>query len=95
MEQKLVAQPHSAKLNNGHYRLIKQREKMHLFDQKYWGTLARKDWLVNGDQNSRYFHQSMKARKTHSVILRIKDASGVWIDEPAQLQHALVNDFKL
>jgi len=35
VEHKLTLQPHSARLNNWHYRLIKQREKMHLFNQKY------------------------------------------------------------
>jgi len=52
VEQKLVAQPNSVCLNNWHYRLLKQREKMHLFNQTYWERLARKDWLVNRDRNS-------------------------------------------
>ena len=64
VEQKLVTQPNNARLNNRHYRLIRQREKMHLFNQKYWGRLARKKGLVTGDRNSRYFHQVMKARKS-------------------------------
>jgi len=37
---KLISQPNNARLNNWHYRLIKHREKMHLFNQKYWGKLA-------------------------------------------------------
>jgi len=59
------------------------------------GALARKDWLVNGDRNTRYFHQTMKARKSRSAIIRIKDSSRVWIDDPVQLQHVFVNDSKL
>jgi len=35
VEEKLIRSPNSARLNNWHYRLIKQREKMHLFNQKY------------------------------------------------------------
>ena len=93
VEQKLTLQPHSARLNNWHYRLLKQREKMHLFNQKYWGTLARKDWLVNGDRHSRYFHQSMKAQKMRGKIFKIQDASGIWIDEPTSLKQLFVHDF--
>jgi len=78
IEQKLVSQPNNARLNNWHFRLIKQREKMHFFNQKNWGKMARKEWLVNGDRNFRYFHQSMKARKSRSSIVKIKDSSGVW-----------------
>ena len=32
VENKLTLQPHNTRLNNWHYRLIKQREKMHLFN---------------------------------------------------------------
>ena len=81
VEQKLAQQPHNARLNNWHYRLIKQREKMHFFNQKYWGKLARKEWLVNDDKHSHYFHLTMKARKSCNKIIKIKDASGVWIEE--------------
>jgi len=35
VETKLVHKPNSAQLNNWHYRLVKQWEKMHLFNQKY------------------------------------------------------------
>jgi len=86
VEEKLAIHPHNSRLNNWHYCLIKQWEKMHLFNQKYWGTFARKEWLVNGDRHSHYFHQTMKARKTRGKILRIKDASGVWIEEPFLIQ---------
>jgi len=93
VENKLILHPHSARLNNWHYRLIKQREKMHLFNQKFWGKLARKDWLVNGDRHSRYFHQTMKARKHRGKIVKIKDASGVWIEEDHRIQQLFIHDF--
>ncbi|KAJ8426349.1 hypothetical protein Cgig2_023881 [Carnegiea gigantea] len=93
IEQKLALQPHSARLNNWHYRLIKQREKMHLFNENYWGKLPRKEWLVNGDRNSRYFHRVMKARKSRSSIVKIKDSSGVWIENAATIKQLFVNDF--
>jgi len=93
VEHKLTLQPHSARLHNWHYRLIEQREKMHLFNQKYWGKLARKEWLVNGDKHSRYFHQTMKARKSRSNIIKIKDASGVWTEEAPRIQQLFIQDF--
>jgi len=93
VEHKLMLQPHSARLNSWHYRLIKQRKKMHLFNQKYWEKLSRKEWLVNGDRHSRYFRQTMKARKSCGRIFKIKDASGVWIDEAHRIQHLFIHDF--
>ena len=93
VEDKLTLQPHSARLNNWHYHLIKQREKMHLFNQKYWEKLNRKEWLVNGDRHSRYFHQTMQARKSRGRIFKIKDASGVWIEEVSRIQQLFIHDF--
>jgi len=66
---------------------------MHLLNQKYWGKLARKEWLVNGDRNSCFCHQSMKARKPRSSIVKINDSSGVCVDSPTQIQKLFVHDF--
>lgn len=42
---------------------------------------------------TRDFHQVMKARKTRSSIIKIKDPSGVRIDDAANIQKLFVNDF--
>ena len=52
--------------------------------------MARKEWFVNKDRNSHFFHQSMKTR---SKIMKLKDSSGVWIEEPTQIERMLINDF--
>ena len=57
--------------------------------------MTRKDWLMNGDRNSRYFHQSMKVRKTRSKITKIKDNLGVWIDKSAQIENMFIADFTI
>ena len=55
--------------------------------------MARKEWLVNGDRNSHFFHQSMKTRKTRSRIVKLKDSSGVWVEKPDQIKQLFINDF--
>ena len=37
----------------------------------------------------------MKARKTRGRIFKIKDASGVWIDEASRIQQLFIHDFTL
>jgi len=64
-----------------------------LFNKRYWGNLARKRWLVDGDRNYRYFHQSAKNRKRHCSILRIKDASGIWLEELQVIRQKFIDDF--
>ena len=73
--------PQSQRLNAWHLRLLKQLEKLLLFNKCYWGNLARKKLLVDGDRSSRYFHQSARNRKRNCSILRIRDSSGVWLDD--------------
>ena len=93
MESKLLANPQSCRLNDWHFRLLKQREKLFLFNKRYWGNLARKKWLVDGDRNSRLFHQSATNRKRGCSILRIKDTSGIWIEERPAIQQKFILDF--
>jgi len=37
----------------------------------------------------------MKARKLRSTINKIKDSSGVWLEDDADIQKLFVNDFEL
>jgi len=93
VESKLIADPQSHRLNDWYFRLLKQREKLFLFNKRYWGNLARKKWLVDGDRNSRYFHQSATSRKRGCSILRIKDESGIWLDDMATIKQKFIMDF--
>jgi len=93
VESKLLANPQSYRLNDWHFRLLKQREKLFLFNKRYWGNLARKKWLVDGDRNSRFFHLSATNRKRGCSILRLKDTSGIWIEERPAIQQKFILDF--
>jgi len=48
----LANQPNSPRLNSWLSRILRQQEKLLMYNQKYWGTLKRKEWLINGDRNS-------------------------------------------
>ena len=63
IETLLVHQPSSTRLNSWMQRMLRQREKLLLYNQKYWGALKRKEWLVNGDRNSRFFQQQANTRR--------------------------------
>ena len=73
--------------------MIKQREKLLLFNQSYWGQFARKQWLINGDRNSKFFHQSVSARKRRFNIIRIKDETGVWLNEFESIKNKFILEF--
>ena len=51
VESKLIADPYSHRLNDWHFRLLKQREKLLLFNKCYWSILARKKSLLKSGPN--------------------------------------------
>jgi len=57
VEGQLIDDLMNRRLNDWLSQLIKQREKVLLFNKEFWGRFARKDWLVNGDWNSTYFQR--------------------------------------
>jgi len=93
VESQLLEDPNSPRLNHWFFRLVKQRERLLLFNKRFWGNHARQRWLVDGDRNSHYFHQSAKIHKQRSVIIRIKDDAGVWLDQLPMIQSKFINDF--
>jgi len=93
VESKIISDPHCQRLNNWHLRLLKQREKLLLFNKRFWGTLARKKWLVDGDRSSRYFHHLAAQRKNQCSILRLKDPSGIWIEDVNAIRQHFLQDY--
>lgn len=94
LESKLIDQPFNPRLNNHLQRMIKQRERLLLFNQKNWGNLARKNWLTQGDRNSRFFHNKMKTRNARNTIYRLKNDLGQWEDDPVQISRSLISSFQ-
>jgi len=93
IETLLSNQPNSPRLNDWLHRMLRQREKLLLYNQKYWGTFRRKEWLVNGDRNSRYFQQQANTRRKKKLICKLKDDCGVSIDNPQDIAAEFVQDY--
>ena len=85
VEDKLISNPNSLRLHLWLTWLLQQREKMMLFDQKYWGQVRQKEWLVNGDRNTTFFQRRVNTRRKKKLIIKLCDDDGIWINE----QHAI------
>ena len=70
VEEKLLENPMNIRMNNWLHRLIKQQEKLLMFNQKYWGRLARKEWLIKGDRNSSFFERSATSVEKNRKLRR-------------------------
>ena len=51
-----------------------------------WRQRARTQWLVKGDNNTKYFHDVATQRKRKNFIKGIQDDEGVW-----QLEEEMVS----
>ena len=94
MEDKLLLHPDSPRLNGWIHRLLRQREKLLLFNQKYWEGLKRKEWLVQGDHNSKYFHHRAMATRKKQMILKLKDECGVRLDNKQDIAAKFISNYK-
>ncbi|XP_062076011.1 uncharacterized protein LOC133780155 [Humulus lupulus] len=59
---------------------LQQKEKVH--------------WLKEGDENSAFFHASIRERRAQNRIYSITDAYGRWLDQPEQVQEAFLNFYE-
>ena len=64
-----------------------------LFNQKYWGKLNRKEWLVHGNRTSKYFQQRANARRKRKLVIKLKDECGVWIDDQKAITDKFILDY--
>lgn len=51
-------------------------------------------WLKVGDENTTYFHKSVKIRHFQSKVLAIKDMHNYWKGEPDQISKAFVEYYE-
>lgn len=47
----------------------------------YWKQRAKQFWLCKGDRNTKFFHSYASGRKKKNFIKRLRDDSGMWIEE--------------
>jgi hypothetical protein len=65
--------------------ILKQEELL-------WYQRSRAKWLVDGDQNTRYYHLKTVNRRRSNNIIMLRDSNDQWVDDPAVLQE-MVNTF--
>lgn len=59
----------------------------------YWHVHARENELKLGDKNTTYFHHKGSQQKRHNMILKIKDADGVWSSNEEEVGTIISNYF--
>ncbi|XP_071925054.1 uncharacterized protein [Coffea arabica] len=63
-------------------------------EEDYWHQKARLRWLKDGDSNTRYFHASVREKRSKLAIHRIKDEGGIWMEDEDRIGQAAVCFFQ-
>ena len=66
---------------------------MMLFNQKYWGKLSRKEWLINGDRNYKFFQQNANARRKRKIIIKLKADCGIWVTDQKDIADKFILNY--
>ncbi|XP_059285140.1 uncharacterized protein LOC132038497 [Lycium ferocissimum] len=53
------------------------------FEEEYWRQKARVDWFVDGDRNTRFFHNLVRGRRRKLMVKKIQGLDGSWIEDRA------------
>ncbi|XP_060196130.1 uncharacterized protein LOC132625487 [Lycium barbarum] len=61
------------------------------YEEEYWRQKAGLDWFVDGDKNTRFFHNLVKGRRKKLQVKRIQNSDGSWIEDEDQMADEAVN----
>ncbi|XP_062118594.1 uncharacterized protein LOC133832241 [Humulus lupulus] len=55
---------------------------------------AKAAWVLNGDENTQFFHASLNARRLQNRILSIKTETSTWVDTPEGVRDAFLGYYQ-
>ncbi|XP_059315045.1 uncharacterized protein LOC132065599 [Lycium ferocissimum] len=61
------------------------------YEEEYWRQKSGLDWFVDGDKNTRFFHNLVKGRRKKLQIKRIQNSDGSWIEDDDQMADEVVH----
>ncbi|KAK8622701.1 hypothetical protein V6N13_117606 [Hibiscus sabdariffa] len=91
--QKVLCSRSSRFLSTLETELLLELENLLDQEELLWRQKSRSDWILNGDQNTRYFHRRAVRRKQKNKITSLLLPSGVRCDDDQILQQEASNFF--
>ena len=72
---------------------LKDLEEWELREEIFWKQKSHVDWLQEGDRNTAFFHNSIKAQRQGNSILSLVSSDGVRISSCREISREAVNYF--
>jgi len=74
--------------------LKKEINELLVKENLMWRQWAKAFWLIDGDKNSRYFHNRANQKHQRNKILGVQDSSGAWINQPEGIVEAFTTFYQ-
>ena len=72
---------------------LKGLEEWELWEEIFWKQKYRIDWLQEGDRNTAFFHNSVKARRQGNTLSSLITREGMHLSSNVDISRAAVNYF--
>ncbi|XP_074265677.1 uncharacterized protein LOC141588121 [Silene latifolia] len=79
IQKKVHADPGNLMLQEEEKQAAQSFSELEEARRSFLAQKAKMQWLNNGDDNTHYFHCSIKARRRSNKVLRIKDMQGLFV----------------
>ncbi|CAN6700215.1 unnamed protein product [Malus baccata var. baccata] len=62
-------------------------------EESFWHPRSRVKWLKEGDANTKFFHQTTLQRRRRNKVLKIRNSTGDWVENPTQVRRLVDEHF--
>ncbi|XP_074288613.1 uncharacterized protein LOC141613770 [Silene latifolia] len=90
VQTQLHPNPHDPILREVEQTAAQQYYILHKAQLSFLRQKAKIDWLNNGDENTGFFHSSIRVRQIHNKVLNIHDIHGTLQTDLAQIENAFL-----
>ncbi|XP_057838177.2 uncharacterized protein LOC131048296 [Cryptomeria japonica] len=73
--------------------LLLEQENILAKEEVFWKQKSRETWMDEGDNNTEFFHNSVKPRRVINIISKIKTNNGLEVEDPKLISKEAVDFF--
>ncbi|XP_074277626.1 uncharacterized protein LOC141601261 [Silene latifolia] len=93
-QERLITQPLNEELIGLENTLIEEYIVAKSACHQFLAQKAKVDWLKLGDENSQYFHSTIRQRRAHNKVFQILDSDGKLYVDNVAIQDAFISFYK-
>lgn len=64
------------------------------YEEEYWRLKAEIKWFVEGDRNTRFFHNLVNGKRKRLQVRRIQNDEGEWLEEESVMAEEAVKFYQ-